>query len=111
MPYRDGGEIKGPLTHYGFTLAQLLFGRRMWSIRVLDLPLVDHWNAGDRGHRGAPDFALARIWGGGYIFSLDWFAYLAQYGSTRYVGYRVRDPCGCPVGGKEPAAHGIHAPG
>ena len=40
MPYRDGWEIKGPLTYYVFALAQQLFGRHMWSIRILDLPLL-----------------------------------------------------------------------
>jgi len=40
MPYRDGWEIKGPLTYYLFALAQWIFGRHMWSIRVFDLPLL-----------------------------------------------------------------------
>ncbi len=40
MPYRDGWEMKGPLTYYGFALAQWLFGRHMWSIRIFDLPLL-----------------------------------------------------------------------
>jgi 4-amino-4-deoxy-L-arabinose transferase-like glycosyltransferase len=40
MPYRDGWDQKGPLTYYAFALAQWLFGRHMWSIRVLDLPLL-----------------------------------------------------------------------
>ena len=40
MPYRDGWEIKGPLTFYAFALAQWIFGRHMWSIRLFDLPLL-----------------------------------------------------------------------
>jgi 4-amino-4-deoxy-L-arabinose transferase-like glycosyltransferase len=40
MPYRDGWELKGPLTYYAFALAEWLFGRHMWSIRILDLPLL-----------------------------------------------------------------------
>src|SRR5258708_1726550 len=40
MPYRDGWEVKGPLAYYGFALAQWLFGRHMWSIRILDLALL-----------------------------------------------------------------------
>lgn len=39
MPYRDGWEMRGPLAFYIFALAQWLFGRHMWSIRILDLPL------------------------------------------------------------------------
>ena len=37
MPYRDAFDIKGPLAHYIFALAELLFGRNLWGIRVLDL--------------------------------------------------------------------------
>ena len=40
MPYRDGWEMKGPLTYYAFAFAQWLFGRHMWSIRIFDLPLL-----------------------------------------------------------------------
>ena len=40
MPYRDAWEIKGPLIYYGFALSQWIFGRHLWSIRVLDLPLI-----------------------------------------------------------------------
>jgi hypothetical protein len=40
MPYRDAWEIKGPLPQYSFAMAQWLFGRHMWSIRVLDLPVL-----------------------------------------------------------------------
>jgi hypothetical protein len=39
MPYRDGWEMRGPLPYYVFALAQWLFGRHMWSIRILDLTL------------------------------------------------------------------------
>lgn len=54
MPYRDGWEIKGLLTHYGFAFAQWLFGRHMWSIRVLDLPFL-------RGGMLALGFIVSRI--------------------------------------------------
>ena len=37
VPYRDAWEVKGPLAHYVYALAQLLFGRTMWGIRLLDL--------------------------------------------------------------------------
>jgi hypothetical protein len=40
MPYRDGWDMKGPLAYYGFALGQWLFGNHMWSVRVLDLPLL-----------------------------------------------------------------------
>jgi hypothetical protein len=40
MPYRDAWEVKGPVVHYTYTLAQLLFGRTMWGIRLLDLALL-----------------------------------------------------------------------
>jgi len=36
VPYRDAWEQKGPLTHYPYALAQALFGRTMWGIRLLD---------------------------------------------------------------------------
>jgi hypothetical protein len=37
MPYRDAFDIKGPLAHYIFALAQWIFGHNLWGIRVLDL--------------------------------------------------------------------------
>jgi hypothetical protein len=40
MPYRDGWDMKGPLAFQAYALAQALFGRTMWGIRVLDLPLL-----------------------------------------------------------------------
>ena len=40
MPYRDGWDMKGPLAYYGYALAQWLFGRHMWSIRILDIALL-----------------------------------------------------------------------
>jgi hypothetical protein len=40
MPYRDAWEMKGPLAYYGFALAQVLFGRHMWSVRIVDLALL-----------------------------------------------------------------------
>jgi 4-amino-4-deoxy-L-arabinose transferase-like glycosyltransferase len=40
MPYRDGFELKGPLTFYFFALVQTFFGRVMWGIRLLDLSLL-----------------------------------------------------------------------
>ena len=40
MPYRDGFDLKGPITFYLFAAVQLLFGRVMWGIRLLDLALL-----------------------------------------------------------------------
>lgn len=40
VPYRDGEDIKAPLTYYVYTLAQALFGRNELSIRVLDLAVT-----------------------------------------------------------------------
>jgi len=40
LPYRDAWDIKGPLTHYAFALAQTIFGRNMWGIRILDILLL-----------------------------------------------------------------------
>jgi hypothetical protein len=37
LPYRDAFDMKGPLTFYVFALAQSLFGRVMWGIRLVDL--------------------------------------------------------------------------
>ena len=40
VPYRDGVDIKGPLTYYFYALAQGLFGRNELSIRVFDLAII-----------------------------------------------------------------------
>jgi hypothetical protein len=40
VPYRDAWEIKGPATHYLYALAQLVFGRHVYGLRVLDLALL-----------------------------------------------------------------------
>jgi hypothetical protein len=40
MPYREAWDIKGPFPYYVFAAAELLFGRGMWGIRVLDLLLL-----------------------------------------------------------------------
>jgi len=40
VPYKDAWDIKGPLTHYVYALAGLLFGRNELSIRVLDIAFV-----------------------------------------------------------------------
>ena len=37
IPYRDAWEVKGLATHYTYAVSQLLFGRTLWGIRVLDL--------------------------------------------------------------------------
>jgi hypothetical protein len=77
MPYRDAWDMKGPLAYYGFALAQFLFGRHMWSIRILDLgllfvgmaalaALVSRWALPRRGYWVASVFAL-------WIGSLTWF--------------------------------------
>ena len=40
MPYRDAWDIKGPLAHLWFALAQWLFGKGQLGIRLLDLALL-----------------------------------------------------------------------
>jgi hypothetical protein len=40
MPYRDGFDLKGPITFYVFAAVQMLFGRVLWGIRLLDLSLL-----------------------------------------------------------------------
>ena len=40
MPYRDGWDVKGPLAFCLFALAEAVFGRHMWAIRLLDLALL-----------------------------------------------------------------------
>ncbi|MGH7823440.1 MAG: ArnT family glycosyltransferase [Candidatus Binatia bacterium] len=40
MPYRDAWDVKGPLGHYLFALAQFLFGRNTAAIRIVDLILL-----------------------------------------------------------------------
>ena len=78
VPYRDGVDIKGPLTYYIYALAQVLFGRNEASIRVLDLAMVvvGCWllrrlvlrlTDGDSfGANCAVIFVCAMYYGGGY---------------------------------------------
>ena len=40
MPYRDAWDIKGPLAYYVYALAQWLFGKNLWGIRLLDLAFL-----------------------------------------------------------------------
>lgn len=40
MPYVNAWDIKGPLVHYVYALAQTLFGPHLWSIRVIDAALL-----------------------------------------------------------------------
>jgi 4-amino-4-deoxy-L-arabinose transferase-like glycosyltransferase len=40
VPFRDAWDQKGPATHYTYALVQLVFGRGMWGVRVLDLLAV-----------------------------------------------------------------------
>ena len=37
MPYRDGWDMKGPLVFYVFALAEWIFGRHSWGIRLIDV--------------------------------------------------------------------------
>ena len=37
MPYVDAWDLKGPVTYYGYALAQLLFGPAAWGLRLFDL--------------------------------------------------------------------------
>jgi hypothetical protein len=77
MPYRDAWEIKGPLPQYAFAMAQWLFGRHMWSIRVLDLPVLIA-GAAALGSIVARRASPARGWWAAIVFtlwigSLTWF--------------------------------------
>ncbi|MBN1991574.1 MAG: glycosyltransferase family 39 protein [Anaerolineae bacterium] len=75
-PYRDAWEVKGPAPHYVYALAQFLFGRTMWGIRLLDLcflalGLAALWRiAGKLSNNTAARLAVAlfTLWyaGGGY---------------------------------------------
>jgi len=40
VPYQDVWEIKGPVVHYAFALAQAIFGHNEWGIRVLDVLVI-----------------------------------------------------------------------
>jgi len=40
VPFRDAWDQKGPATHYTYALVQLVFGRGLWGVRVLDLLAV-----------------------------------------------------------------------
>lgn len=60
VPYRDAWEIKGPATHYLYALAQLLFGRDVWGLRVLDLALLAASGAAAFGLAGRDAQGAAR---------------------------------------------------
>lgn len=40
MPYRDAWDFKGPLVYYVYAAVELLCGRHLWSIRLVDLALL-----------------------------------------------------------------------
>ena len=40
MPYRDAWDVKGPAALLPSLIAQVVFGRNMWGLRVLDLIMV-----------------------------------------------------------------------
>lgn len=40
LPYRDGWDLKGPLSYVPFAVATLLFGNVMWGIRVLEVVIL-----------------------------------------------------------------------
>ena len=61
MPYRDAWDIKGPLAYYLYALAQWLFGKSLWGIRLLDLVfLVASALVLRRVVRGLSDSVVAR---------------------------------------------------
>lgn len=90
-PYRDAWEIKGPATHFLYALAQALFGRDVWGLRVLDLGLLAAsaaaaygWTArsvgagGPGGAGAAEGERSARIAGG--IAAFAWICLYASGG-------------------------------
>jgi 4-amino-4-deoxy-L-arabinose transferase-like glycosyltransferase len=40
MPYRDAWDMKGPLAYLWYAVAQLIFGRSQFGIRIFDLALL-----------------------------------------------------------------------
>jgi hypothetical protein len=40
LPFRDGWDVKGPVTHYVYALAGVLSGSESWGIRLTDLVLA-----------------------------------------------------------------------
>ena len=61
MPYRDAWDIKGPLAYYLYALAQWLFGKNLWGIRLLDLVFLATSAAVlGRVVRGLTDSVIAR---------------------------------------------------
>ena len=61
MPYRDAWDIKGPLAYYVYALAQWLFGKNLWGIRLLDLVFLATSAAVlGRVIRGLTDSVIAR---------------------------------------------------
>ena len=118
LPYRDAWDVKGPLTFLPFALAELVFGREMWGIRVFDLILLAFAAAAirhvvaARAARGAATgaallYALAYL-GFGYWHTAQpdgWVAMLALAGwapllaDERAVGHhRVMGVAGLAVG-------------
>ena len=108
MPYRDAWDIKGPLAYYGFALAQFLFGRHMWSIRILDLGLlfvgmaaltamVARFTLPRRGYWAASVFAL-------WIGSLTWFYTVQPDTWAAVLIILAAWPLRCP--GVRPSANG-----
>ncbi|MBC2665154.1 hypothetical protein H7F51_06460 [Novosphingobium flavum] len=40
LPYADSWDMKGPAAYLPYTLAEFLFGRTMWGVRILDVVIV-----------------------------------------------------------------------
>ena len=79
MPYRDAWDIKGPLAYYLYALAQWLFGKNLWGIRLLDLAFLAASTAVlGRMVRDLADSVIAR-WA--CLIYILWYG-SASFGST-----------------------------
>lgn len=85
MPYRDAFDIKGPVAHYVFALAQALFGHNLWGIRVLDL--LGLASSGWLISRVVGRYADARTGTWSAVLFVLWFAGLTFWHTAQPDGF------------------------
>ncbi len=76
MPYRDAWDVKGPVALLPAMLAEVLFGRNMWGIRLLDLLAL--------GASAWALYTLAARWTSRPVAWLTTFIWLLAYASTGF---------------------------
>ena len=86
MPYRDGWDVKGPLTYLLYAVPGALFGRNQWGLRAFDLAVL-----------GVGLWCVARIvrqqggsaWAGrvASLLWLLWYASIDHHGTAQPDGW------------------------